>query len=151
MITRKEVKPIRFLYYSTETTVDELSKYLWVGQSLIKEAVKYDLKITGPVHWHYHSFVGDLKKPFRLEVCLPVASVISEYDGDFHFKVTDLFTCISIIHSGNWLEIPSSYARLMTYLQEHGLTPIGVNRELYINVDLNTPAANVTEIQFGVS
>lgn len=150
MTTLKEVKPIRFLFYRTETTVQELNQFMWVAKALMKEAVQRELTITGPVHWHYHGFMGDIHKPFILEICLPVAEVLPDYDGDFHFKVTEPFKCVALIHEGSWYNIPSSYAKLMAYTQDHKLTPIGSNRELYINADFIAPDANVTEIQLGV-
>jgi len=146
----KVVKPIRFLYYRTETKVNELNQFLPVGQALIKEAVENDLAVTGPVHWHYHGFTGDVEQPFTLEVCLPVSEVLADYDGEFHFKVTESYKCVSVIHEGNWLEIPGSYGKLMSFIQSNQLMPIGSNRELYINVDFKLPEANVTEIQMGI-
>lgn len=149
-MTIKEVKPIRFLFFRTETTINELNQFMWVAKALMKEAVHYDLTVTGPVHWHYHGFMGDFNKSFVLEICLPVADVLPEYDGEFHFKVTEPFKCISIMHEGNWLEIPSSYAKLLPYMQAQNLIPIGVNREIYTNVDFIYPDANSTELQLGV-
>lgn len=148
--TLKEVKPINFLFFRTETTVGELSKFLSVGQELFAEAFENNLRITGPVHWHYFGFLGEPTKPFTLEIALPVADMIGEYDGKFHFKRTEPFRCVSIIHEGNWLDIPKSYGRLMDFIMRKKLTPIGVNREIYINADFVNPEANITEIQLGV-
>jgi hypothetical protein len=38
----------------------------------------------------------------------------------------------------------------MQFIQTKGLTPIAVNRELYLNADFIYPEANVTEIQMGI-
>lgn len=146
----KQVKPINFLFFRTETTVGELVNYLPVANDLFTEAFENKLRITGPVHWHYFGFMGDVTKPFTLEVALPVAEVIREYDGRFHFKRSEIFNCVSIIHEGNWTEIPKSYERLMEFVAKKKLTPLGVNREIYINADFVNPEANVTEIQLGI-
>lgn len=147
----RKVKPINFLFYRTETTVEELNKLFWVAPELFKEAVVNNLTITGPIHWHYVGFMGDATKPFILEISLPVAEVLADYDGKFHFKRTEEFKCMSIRHEGNWLEIPASYEKLMEYIKKKSLLPVGVNREIYINADFNFPEANSTEIQLGVA
>lgn len=146
----KTVKPINFLFFQTETTITELNRFLMVGQQLFKEAVNYNLPITGPVHWHYIGFEGDVNKPFRLEISLPVGAVAEEYDGQFHFKRTDAFRCVSLIHEGGWLEIPKTYGKAFEFIGEQNLKPVVSNREIYVNVDFQNPEANTTEIQIGI-
>lgn len=145
----KTIKPISFLFYRTETTVDKLNTLFWVAPELFREAVLNKLTITGPVHWHYIGFT-DLAKPFTLEIALPVGEVLADYDGRFHFKRTEEFKCLTATHEGNWLEIPMSYQKLMQIAVEQKLQPVGVNRELYVNVDFNFPEANSTVIQLGI-
>ena len=147
----KEVKPVNFLFFRTETTVEVLGNFLPVAKELFKEAVQLDLWVTGPVHWHYYGFSGDELKPFTLEIALPVATVPVQYDGKFHFKRTESFHCVSEVHEGSWYEIPNTYGKLMQYVSSNALAPIGINRELYINSDFSHPEANVTEIQLGVA
>lgn len=147
----KAVKPINFLFFRTEASVAELVNYLPVGQELFKEAVAYNLPITGPVHWHYFGFEGDLTKPFTLEIALPVGEVPEAYDGKFHFKRTDAFKCVSAIHEGNWKDMPQSYGKLMQFIEANHLTPLASNREIYVNADFKHPEANVTEIQIGIN
>lgn len=146
----KEIKPINFLFFRTETTVMELAQFLPVGGQLFEEAVKQKLTITGPVHWHYQGFVGDVSKPFVLEIALPVAHVLEDYDGRFHFKRTELFRCVTLTHEGAWLEIPQSYEKLMNFITKNNLQPSTNNREVYVNVDFADPSANTTEIQMGI-
>lgn len=149
VISIKEIRPINFLYFRAETRVDELYKFIAVAKDLFREAVANDLHVCGPIHWHYFGFT-DPSLPFTLEVSLPVDRVIADYDGMFHFKRTESFKCVSLIHQGGWLEIPNSYQKAFQFIGEHGLTPLGVNRELYINADFVDPGANTTEIQIGV-
>jgi effector-binding domain-containing protein len=149
--TVKQVKPINFLFYRTEATLDELASFLPVANELFKEAFEKNLRVTGPIHWHYFGFVGDITKPFTLEIALPVSEVLGDYDGQFHFKRTESFQCVSIIHEGNWLEIPRSYEKLFQFAAKQKLIPAGVNREIYINADFNDLDANITEIQLGVN
>jgi len=145
----KEVQPINFLFFRKQTTVQELVQFLPVAQELYREAVDQNLRIAGPIHWHYHEFM-DLAKPFTLEISLPVSEFPEGYDGRFHVKRTDIFRCISTMHEGGWNEIPLSYARIMEYAGANQLTPKGTNREIYINVDFTSPEANVTEVQLGI-
>jgi len=148
--TVKEVKPVNFLFYRVEVKISDLINQVPVAKELFKEAVRLDLHPAGPIHWHYFGFEGDESKSFTLEICLPVTSIPAEYDGKFHFKRTEKFRSVSVLHEGAWNDIPKSYGVLMQYAQEHGLQMAGVNRELYINADFAYPEANVTEIQMGV-
>jgi effector-binding domain-containing protein len=147
----KAVKPISFIYFRTEAKIDELAGFLSISQELFREAVRYDLTITGPIHWHYFGFEGDANKSFTLEIGLPVGEVPEGYDGKFHFKRTEPFKCVSAVHEGNWLDMPVSYAKLMGYIAEHNLKPLAINREIYVNADFRHPEANVTEIQIGIN
>jgi effector-binding domain-containing protein len=145
----KTIKPITFLFHRVETTVADLINQLHVGQKLYQEAVEKNLNIAGPVHWHYFDFEGE-HKPFTLEISLPVSSAIAEYDGPFHFKRTEEFTCACLTHEGRWDEIPKSYNALMQFIQSKGRTPQTNSREIYIQGDFNNQEANVTEIQLGI-
>ncbi len=147
----KSVKPINFLFFRTEAKVSDLEKFTSVARELFREAVSRDLTVTGPVHWHYFGFSGDITKPFTLEIALPVSDFPQDYDGPFHFKRTEPFKCVSVMHEGSWYDLPEAYGKLMQYVAEQKLIPSAVNREVYVNADFNDPEANVTEIQLGVN
>lgn len=146
----KEIKPISFLCFRTETKLSELTNFFHVAKELFKEAVKHNLSITGPIHWHYFGFNGEVEKPFTLEISLPVGEILQEYDGKFHFKRTEPFRCVSLTHEGEWQEMGKSYAQAMEFIMKNQLVPLSVNREIYINVDFAAPEANATEIQVGI-
>jgi len=147
----KQIKPINFLFHRAEVKISDLINQVPVAKKLFKESVRLDLHPSGPIHWHYFGFMGDETKPFTLEVCLPTASIPSDYDGAFHLKRTEDFKCVSLLHEGAWHEIPKSYGILMEFMQQHQLQPTGITRELYINADFTNPEANVTEIQMGIN
>lgn len=147
----KEIKPINFLFFRTKAKIMELASLIPVGQQLFKEAIDHKLTITGPVHWHYFGFEGDPSKSFILEIAIPVGEVEEGYDGQFHFKRTEPFKCVSMIHEGSWFDIPNSYGKLMQFIGERNLKPLAVNREIYVNADLQHPEANITEIQVGIN
>jgi effector-binding domain-containing protein len=146
----KAVSSINFLYFRTDTKVSELYKFLAIGQELFKEAVALNIPITGPIHWHYFGFTGDENQTFQLEIALPVGEILEEYDGKFHFKRTEPFKCLTLRHEGSWLDMPNSYGRAVEFLSKNNLTPVAVNREVYINADFKYPEANITEIQIGI-
>jgi effector-binding domain-containing protein len=145
------IKPINFIYYRTVTTVNDLVNQIPVAKDIYREAVNHDLHITGPIHWHYIGFTGDDRKSFTLEVALPVAQILPGYDGKFHFKRTQPFKCVSLIHEGAWNEIPSTYNKMMQFIRKHKMEPAAINREIYVNADFDSPEANVTEIQIGIN
>lgn len=149
--TIKQVKPINFLFHRAEVKISDLINQVPVAKDLFKESVRLELHPSGPIHWHYFGFMGDETKPFTLEVCLPTASIPADYDGAFHFKRTEDFKCVSLLHEGAWHEIPKSYGIIMAFMQQHQLQPTGITRELYINADFANPEANVTEIQMGIN
>jgi effector-binding domain-containing protein len=148
--TLKEIKPINFLYFRAETHVEQLLNFIPVAKDLFKEAVNYNLHVTGPIHWHYFGFGGDASDLFTLEISLPVSDVIPEYDGNFHFKRTEPFRCAALTHEGGWNTLPGSYSKLKEFIKSEQLQPGDVVREVYINTDFKDPEANVTEIQFGI-
>jgi len=147
----KEIRPINFLFYRAETKVTELADFLPIGQELFREAVRLNIPITGPVHWHYFGFDGNENNSFTLEVSLPVGAVEEDYDGKFHFKRTESFKCVSILHAGSWMDIPKSYEKIFQFVNEKKLKPLSSNREIYVNTDFQNPDANITEIQIGIS
>ena len=146
----KEIKPVNFLYYRTETTMADLIKHTAVSQEIISEAVQCELPITGAPHWHYFGFEGDVLKPFTLEIAVPGGKIISDYDGKFHFKRTRPFKCVCLTHEGAWQELDKSYQSIMKFVAENKLSPTSSVREIYVNSDFENPEANVTEIQFGI-
>jgi effector-binding domain-containing protein len=146
----KEVKPSNFLYFRTEAYVHQLLNFIPVARDLVKEAVSYNLHITGPIHWHYFGFTGDESKSFTLEVALPVSDVVPEYDGNFHFKRTEPFRCAALTHEGGWDTLPGSYEKLMRFIAGKHLEPSEMTREIYVNTDFRDPDANVTVIQVGI-
>lgn len=145
----KEIKPVNFLYYRTETTLADLMKHTSVSQEIISEAVQRELPITGAPHWHYFGFEGPVK-PFTLEIAVPVGKILSDYDGKFHFKRTRPFKCICLTHEGSWQQLDKSYEAIMKFAADNKLSPTSAVREIYVNSDFENPDANVTEIQFGI-
>lgn len=146
----KEVKPINFLYFRAQTTLDQLQEFIPVGQRLYKEAALHDLPVTGSLQWHYFNFHGNPAEPFDLEVALPVGTIPGEYDGEFHIKRTQPFRCISKVHVGDWNSIARTYGEMLKYAGSNGVKLTAHSREIYNHVDFDDPSANVTEVQLGI-
>lgn len=146
----KDVRPINFLYFRTEAYVHQLLNFVPVARELVREAVNYNLHVTGPIHWHYFGFTGDESIPFTLEISLPVSDVIPEYDGNFHFKRTETFRCATLTHEGGWDSLPNTYEKLRRFIAGKHLEPSEVTREIYVNTDFRDPNANITVIQVGL-
>jgi len=146
----REIKPINFIFYRTETYMEQLGNFLPVARDLFKEACIHNLQVTGPIHWHYLDFTGDPETPFTLEIALPVADTLVDYDGSFHFKRTDKFRCVALRHEGSWTSMGEAYKQLNHFIEQRKLKSIPVTREVYVNTDFKNPEANETEIQVGV-
>ena len=146
----REIKPINFIFYRTETYLQHLGNFVPVARDLFKEACIYNLHVTGPIHWHYLDFTGNPSEPFTMEIALPVAETLTDYDGSFHFKRTDKFRCVELKHEGSWASMSDAYKKLIAYIEKQKLKTIPIAREVYVNTDLKNPEANETEIQVGV-
>ncbi len=148
----KEIKPINFLFFRTKTKVSELGRYIGiVARELYRDAAVNNLEVSGPVYWNYIGFTGDVSNEFTLEIGLPVAEIPTQYEGKFRVKREDTFYCVSLLHEGSWFDLPASYEKLMSFIGDHQLNPVALNREIYINMDFNNPSANITEVQIGIS
>lgn len=148
----KEIKPINFLFLRTRTKVHELGRFVGVvARELYRDAVLNDLEVTGPVYWNYVDYTGDETKSFVLEIALPVSEIPSQYSGKFQIKRSETFFCVSLLHAGSWYDLPGTYEKLTRFISQKKLQPVRLNREIYINMDFINPAANVTEIQMGIS
>lgn len=148
----KEVKPINFLYFRTKTRIGELGRFVGViARELYRDAVRYDLEVTGPVYWNYHGYTGRDTVPFDLDIGIPLAEIPGSYHGMFQLKREESFPCVSMIHEGSWVDLQNSYGRITEFMTLKGLETSGKFREVYINIDFMNPAGNVTEIQVGVN
>lgn len=146
----REIKPISFIFFRTETYLEQLPNFVPVTRDLFKEACMYSLQVTGPVHWHYIGCDGNPSTPFTLEIALPVADTLTDYDGSFHFKRTGSFRCASLKHEGDWMSMREAYEKLNAFIAERELKALPLMREVYVNTDFRNPDANETEIQIGV-
>jgi len=147
----KNISPINFLYFSTETKITDMEQYVGIiGQRLHKEAAQYNMHVIGPQYWMYDGFTGNEEEFFTLEIALPIESFPADYSGDFKLKNMDNFRCVQTLHEGDWRKIPATYGRIFKFINENKLTPTNKNREVYIHADMDTLESLLTLIQVGV-
>ncbi|MCK8494369.1 GyrI-like domain-containing protein [Spirosoma sp. RP8] len=147
----KQAPPMTTLCYTTNTTLKELHRFWNVtAQGIYREANRLGLDIMGPVYWSYYGVDGNPDTVFRLEISLPVSKATGQPDG-FAFKRWEPFHCLAALHVGPWENLPETYRRLMSTVFEQGNQPNGICREVYLNMNLEQPPHNVTEVQIGLA
>jgi len=146
----KEVKPMRVLYATHQTSINGLNQYVRVvARRLYQEACRADLEIVGPVYWIYYGMDGHPDTEFTLEIALPITES-NGYSGEFHTKELPAFRCVSALHTQAWEKMPETYGQLIGALTAQGATMSGICREVYLHMDFNAPENNLTEVQIGI-
>lgn len=145
----KETQPFNALTFTTQATLPELSKYGLLAQKLCSEAERLGIESDGALQWNYFGIDGKPETVFTLEVALPVQKKEVEVQN-FEFKQVPSFKCLSLVHEGPWENLPQSYNRAMGYLAANGLEMTNECREIYLMIDLEETANNITEIQIGI-
>ncbi|MDP4209333.1 MAG: GyrI-like domain-containing protein [Bacteroidota bacterium] len=147
----KEIKPITAICFSCQTNLSGLSRYVRVkARELYQSALKNNMEITGPVYWFYHGMDGNPETMFILEICLPVQA--SEFsDEQFEIMQLPVFKCLSATYCGDWMGMPDIYGELINHALNSGYQLTGTSREVYINMDFETPENNITEVQIGIN
>ncbi|MDV3308235.1 MAG: GyrI-like domain-containing protein [Cyclobacteriaceae bacterium] len=147
----KEAKPLNFLYFRTKARMGELGRFVGViARELYRDAVRFDLEITGPLYWSYEGYTGRDTDSFVLDIGIPLSEIPGSYHGMFQLKREDAFPCVSLIHEGSWVDLQDSYSRITEFMAARGLEGCGKYREVYINIDFMNPTGNVTELQIGL-
>lgn len=148
----KEINPINFLFFNTRSKISDLGRFVGIiARELYRDAALNDLEIAGPIYWNYKDFTGNPQDEFGLEIALPVVEIPEHYVGKFQVKRTEPFYCVSVRQEGSWLDIPAAYEKITTFIRVRGMKMTSCNREIYIHMDFENPAANITEVQVGVS
>ncbi|WP_031529461.1 hypothetical protein [Dyadobacter crusticola] len=149
-----EIKNIQSLYvhyYETQTSLATLSEYVRVvAKRLYKDAIKNDFEITGPVYWIYEGADGNPETVFKLTIALPITPAAPVTGSEFRQKNLEPFQCISKQLQGEWSVLGAVYGELFSWIGSENKIPSGQNREIYINMDFENPAANITEVQVGI-
>ncbi|MFC5410071.1 GyrI-like domain-containing protein [Larkinella bovis] len=147
----KNAPSLTTLAFSTRTTLPELNAFVrTVARQLYREAARLDLEVTGPIIWQYEGVDGKPDTIFALDILLPIQSAQGEPADNLAFKQVAAFSCASVEHLGPWDELVIVYPSLRSRLVQKGYQQGALSREVYINMDFDNPANNVTEIQVQV-
>ncbi len=122
--------------------------YADTGKALSKVCRRYGRYIRGkPLNLYYDVDVKD--EGADVESCVPVAGA-PEADS-FSVHTLPGGRCVSLIHKGPYEEIHRTWARVMGYIQEQGLTATLPYREVYLKgpgmIFKGNPRNYLTEIQ----
>jgi hypothetical protein len=141
----KSVKPINFLSFCDKLEqIDITGNLRNMSMALHLEAAKRGFSVTGPL------YVDHLENR-HLEVAIPVGELFGVPSGQFQFRRSTEFKCLSFVHSGSRDRLDEVRYKLRKYIDHHQLGPSTFWREIYINTDFDTPDANVTEIQLEIT
>ena len=135
------------------TTLKDLKENIQDYPSeIVTEAVKAGLHPTGPQYWVYTWETDDMEAEFDLKICLPVACFGKAFTNE-KFKLEKLseFKHVNKIHLGEWENLKDTYELLMEEMKTGNVVPGRSCREVYINCDFESPANNITEIQYQVN
>ena len=143
--------PMTVLYQTRQATLGELGN---LSGTVVKELYQYvsdlDLLVCGPQYWFYYGVDGRPDTRFTLEIAIPVNGHIPTALLPY-FKQIPYFKCLSHRYEGPWQGLSEEYAKMIEYINGNGLNMNGIHSESFLNVDLNSPENNITEIQIGLS
>lgn len=138
------------LSFSVQTSIAGIFQYVRVkAAELYKDAVESNLEITGPVYWIYTGMDGHPETVFTLDIVLPVTNPAS-YHGKFAIKSIPALKALATMHPGSWERLAETYHQLFVETGKRNLAPNGICREVYLHMDFNNPANNLTEVQVGI-
>lgn len=138
------------IYKSFHVTMKDFQEAAGTSaRELYAEAFENDLIVSGPVYWIYTGMDSKPDTVFTLEVALPVSRKTAIEDN-IQMKELPAFQCISTLHEGSWDTLKDIYPPLIQRVQADGLQLNGMFREMYINIDFDTPEHNLTEVQVGI-
>lgn len=141
--------PVTVLYSTHRTTLNTLGQYVGtVLKDLLAEAADQKALISGPVYWVYRGADGKPDTEFTLEIALPVQGISAS--GKFGVKQLPAFKALVQEHVGAWDQLPVVYNQLLQYIDDRKIAINDECREIYVNIDFQNPANNITTVQLGV-
>ncbi len=146
-ITKKTVKPFLFLHGTAET---DFPGIVSTGGKIMEALDQYiktrEIKVTGPVIWMY-DHIGD--GMVKLKAGVPVQGVTRAGKG-FSVRQQKAWACMSTPYTGSMKKIPKAWDEFTEAIREQGLTPMNINREVYLKWIGFDSKENLTELQVAV-
>lgn len=141
--------PVTVLFSTHQTSLNTLHQYVGIVlKDLLAEAASLQALISGPVYWVYHGADGKPDTQFTLEIALPVQGVTTSQK--FGVKQLPAFKALVHEHVGAWEELPSVYGQLLKHIDDRKIPMNDECREIYVNIDFQNPANNITTVQMGI-
>lgn len=145
----KTTTPVKVMYTEVKTTLNEIRKHvITTPMDIMTEAEKLGLKTNQRQHWIYFGANSDYNNEFTLQICLEVEGEATS--DKYQFQELPALKHVSTTHNGSWDELADTYEKFFGQIYPQGIKPTNEVREVYLTVDLQNPANNVTEIQVGV-
>ena len=126
-IERRQISPQLVAYGRGTGNVEEIPDLLGeIFPRVMQHIQAHDGQVTGPPFAHYLS----MGEPMEMEAGMPIAAPIQEGDG---VEVGELpgGEALVTVHMGPYEELENAYDALMTYVDEHGLSPGDTMWEVY--------------------
>lgn len=137
------------LYSTHQTTITQLGQFVGtIVKQLYAEAIANDVLVSGPAYWIYYGMDGQPETVFTLEIAIPIQGAISA--SRFATKELPAFKAASHVHENAWTRMPGTYTQIMQFIAMNDLHMTGICREIYWNIDFDSPENNLTEVQVGV-
>lgn len=141
--------PVTVLFSSHQTTLSTLHQFIGtVLKDLLAEAASQQAFISGPGYWVYHGSDGKPDTQFTLEIALPVQGITSSQK--FGVKQLPAFKALVQEHVGAWENLSVTYGQILKHVDERKIALTDECREIYLNVDFQQPANNITIVQMGI-
>lgn len=141
--------PVTVLYSRHQTTITQLEQFVGtVMKDLCAEVIQHDALISGPVYWVYHGMDGKPDTVFTLEIAIPIQGIFQP--SRFAIKELPAFKALAYTHHGAWEQLPAAYGQIFQQIDARKIPINEECREMYINIDFQQPANNITEVQVGV-
>lgn len=145
----KTYPPVTVLYSQHRTTIRQLGDLVGtVVKDLCAEAVQHNALISGAPIWIYHGMDGRPDTVFTLEIAIPIQGLFSS--SRFAIKQLPAFKALTHTHEGEWTRLPEAYGAIMQHIDNHKIPINEECREVYLNIDFQTPQYNITQVQMGV-
>ena len=147
-MTIKTHPPLTVLYSTHQTTIQQLNQFVGtVMKDLYAEATSNTI-VSGPVYWIYYGMDGKQETLFTLEIALPIQGPYQS--SKFSVKELPPFKTVAHIHEGAWEQLHTTYDQMMQHIEANKIPIKDECRELYLNIDFQTPQNNITEVQVGI-
>jgi effector-binding domain-containing protein len=151
-IVFKEVPEIRVLSKRMLGTYSETIGMLIneIFRHIYSQPQQELIRVSGPVIFISHDSEY-METDADIEIDVPITGPIKGTDS-IELKKLEGYKMATIVHTGSYDNLGSTYQMIYDYLQENNYQIIAPSREIYLNSPENQPPAQLlTEIQFPIA